>query len=91
MSALDTVAGIAVGGYLVAVAVNGNSRALIEQAKVDKGFLKWAVAVGIAFYALKFKAAQGPVTMVIFAAFFALFIQNGTKIAEQASAFWESL
>ena len=41
MSALDTIAGVAVGAYLVAVAVNGNSAALIDQAKKDKAFLKW--------------------------------------------------
>lgn len=91
MSALDTVAGIAVGVYLVAVAVNGNSTALIEQAQKDKAFLKWAVAVAIAFYALKVPGMAEPAALIIFAAFFALFLQNGSKITGQAQAFWESL
>lgn len=91
MSALDTAAGVGVGVFLIAVAVNGNSSALIEQAKKDRGFIKWAVAVGIAFYAYRIPGASKPVTMIIGAAFFALFLKNGTKIAEQADAFWQSL
>lgn len=91
MSALDTIAGIVIGGFLVAVAVNGNSQALIDQAKKDKAFLKWGVAVGIAFYLYKLPGMAEPVTMIIFAAFLALFLQNGTKIAEQANIFWASM
>lgn len=91
MSALDTLAGIAVGGFLVTVAINGNSNALIEQAKKDRAFLKWAVAVGIAFYAYKIPGMAEPVTLIIAAAFFALFLKNGTKISEQANVFWSSL
>lgn len=91
MSALDTIAGVAVGGFLIAVAVNGNSAALIEQAKKDKGFLKWAVAVGIAYYLYKIPGMAEPVTLIIFIAFLALFLQNGTKISEGAKQFWESL
>jgi hypothetical protein len=91
MSALDTIAGITVGGFLIAVAVNGNSQKLIDQAKADKAFIKWAVAVGIALYMYKIPGMAQPVTMVIAAAFIALFLKNGTKIANQANAFWDSL
>lgn len=91
MSALDTIAGVAVGGYLISVAINGNSQKLINQAKADKAFLKWAVAVGIALYLYKLPGMSEPVTMIIAAAFIALFLKNGTKIATQASDFWNSL
>ena len=91
MSALDTIAGVAVGAYLVAVAVNGNSAALIDQAKKDKAFLKWGVAVGIAAYAYSIPEAKGPVTLIIFAAFLGLFLNNGAKIVNSASQFWDAL
>ena len=91
MSALDTVAGVSVGVYLIAVAANGNSMALIEQAKENKEFLKWAIAVGIAFYLYKIPGMAEPVTLIIFTAFLALFLLNGNKIANGAKSFWESL
>lgn len=91
MSTLDTIAGVAIGGYLISVAINGNSQKLIDQAKADKGFLKWAVAVGIAVYMYRVPGMAGPVTMIIAAAFIALFLKNGAKIADQANAFWSSL
>jgi hypothetical protein len=91
MSALDTIAGVAVGGFLIAVAVNGNSHSLVEQASKDRGFLKWAVAVGILAYAYKLPEMSGPVTLIIAIAFLALFLQNGSKIVGEASRFWGSL
>lgn len=91
MSALDTIAGIALGGFLVSVAINGNSAALIEQAKKDKDFLKWAIAVGVLTYAYKIPSMAEPVTLVIFIAFLALFLRNGEKIAVEMSSFWNSL
>lgn len=91
MSALDTIAGIAVGGFLISVAVNGNSAAMIAQAKKDKAFLRWAIAVGVLSYAYKFPGMAEPVTLVIFIAFLALFIKNGDKIATGMSDFWQTL
>lgn len=91
MSALDTVAGCAVGGYLVIVAVKGNSKALIAQAKKDRGFLKWAIAVGILAYAYKMPGMSEPITLIIAIAFLALFLENGAKITSQAAQFWNSL
>jgi hypothetical protein len=91
MSALDTIAGVSVGAFLIAVAVNGNSKKLIEQARADKAFLKWAIAVAIALYMYKIPGLKGPTTFIIMAAFLALFLKNGTKIAEQGGAFWASL
>ena len=91
MSALDTVASLAVGGYLIAVAVNGNGDKLIDRAKQNKGFVKWALAVGLALYLYKIPGMSEPVTLIIFMAFLGLFLKNGTKIAQQAEAFWSSL
>lgn len=91
MSALDTIAGVAVGGYLIAVAVNGNSQALISQANKDRGFLKWAIAVGILTYAYKMPGMSEPVTLIIGIAFLALFLQNGNKITTEATRFWNTL
>lgn len=91
MSALDTLAAVAVGGFLIVVAVNGNTEDMIKLAKQDRGFIKWAAAVGIALYAYKIPEARGIVTLIVSAAFLGLFLQNGTKISEQASAFWNSL
>lgn len=91
MSALDTIAGCAIGTYCIAVAINGNSQALIEQAKKSRGFLKWAVAVGILAYAYNMPDMAEPVSIIIGIAFLALFLQNGTKIAAQADQFWAML
>lgn len=91
MASLDTIAGLAVGGFLVSVALHGNSDALIAQAKKDRAFIKWAIAVGIAAYAYKLPGAAAPVTLIITAAFLAMFLKNGTQIAEQADLFWKSL
>lgn len=91
MSALDTIAGVAVGGYLIAVAVNGNGEAFISQAKKDRAFLKWAVAVAILVYAYKAPGMAEPITLIIGIAFLALFLKNGEKISTEAVKFWNSL
>lgn len=91
MSALDSIAGVAIGGYLVSVAMNGNSQALLAQMKKDKAFLKWAIAVGVLAYAYNMPNMGEPVAIIIFIAFLALFLQNGTKISTQASKFWSLL
>ena len=91
MSALDTIAGISFGGYLIAVAVNGNTAQLIETAKRDKGFLKWAIAVAILIYIYRLPGMAKPFTSIIFITFLGLFLQNGTKITEQGEKFWHLL
>lgn len=91
MSALDTIAGVALGGYFIAVAVNGNSAALIDQAKKSSAFLKWGIAVGIMVYLYDIPEMRGPMALIIVIAFLGLFIQHGTKISESASSFWDSL
>jgi hypothetical protein len=91
MSTLDTIAGIALGSYLVAVSINGNSEAMIEQAKKNTAFLKWGVAVGIAAYLYGIPSMRGPMTLIIAVAFLGLFLQHGTQITQAASDFWGSL
>jgi len=91
MSALDTIAAIGVGTYLISVAFQGNGEKLIDTLQEDKAFVKWALAVGIALYAYKIPEARGIVTLIITAAFIGLFLQQGTKISENASAIWNSL
>lgn len=91
MSALDTIAGIALGGFLVTVAVKGNTPQFIALAKRDKSFLKWAVSVAFLAYLYNIPGMAEPVTLIIFIAFLALFLENGTKITQAASNFWTSL
>lgn len=91
MSALDSIAGVTIGGYLVAVAINGNSQDLLAQMKKDKAFLKWAIAVGVLGYAYSLPDMAEPIAIIIFMAFLALFLENGTKISAQADKFWSLL
>lgn len=90
MNAIDTLAGVAVGAFLLAVAVNGNSPELIELAKRDKAFLKWAIALGILMYLYSIPEIKGPVSLLIFAAFIGLGLTAGSNIAEQGKKFWSS-
>jgi hypothetical protein len=88
---LDVVSGIALGVFLLTVVVKGNSPKLVELALRDKGFVKWAIAIGILFYLRDIPEMKGPVTLLIAAAFIGLFLLTGSQIAAQASTFWESL
>lgn len=88
---LDVVSGIAVGVFLLAVVVKGNSSQLVELAEQDKSFLPWAIAVGILFYLKGIKVLQGPLTEIIAAAFIGLFLLSGANIATQAKTFWQSI
>jgi hypothetical protein len=88
---LDVVSGIALGVFLLTVVVKGNSPKLVELALRDKGFLKWAIAVGILFYLKGVKQLDGPVTLLIAAAFIGLFLIAGDNIIPQAKSFWNSI
>lgn len=88
---LDVLSGIAVGVFLLMVAVKGNSQQLVALAKRDKAFLKWAVAVGILFYLRGVKVLNGPMTELIAAAFIGLFLITGSKIIPQVQSFWKSI
>lgn len=91
MSALDTMSGIAVGGFLLMVAVKGNSSALVAQAEADKSFLKWGAAVAILYYLRGIPDITGIMDMLIVAAFIGLAIEAGPNIKQNAQSFWQSL
>lgn len=88
---LDIISGLAVGAFLLAVVVKGNSDALVKQAIADKAFLKWAIAIGILFYLRDVPDLKGPVSLLITAAFIGLFLIAGDKIIPQAKTFWQSI
>ena len=90
MSFLDTIAGLAVGAFLLAVAVQGNSKKFVETIKRDKAFLQWAVAIGILFYLYTIPELKGPIGMLIIAAFIGLGLVAGPKIFSEGGRFWQS-
>ncbi len=90
-STLDVMAGLGVGAFLLIVAVKGNSSQLVTLAEQDKGFLKWAIAVGILYYLRGIPELHESITLLIAAAFVGLFLLSGPQIAQQAESFWNSL
>lgn len=88
---LDLIAGGAVGVFLLVVVVRGNSSQLVTLAERDKGFLKWAIALGILFWLRGIKLLSGPLTELIAAALIGLFLIAGDKIIPQVKSFWQSI
>lgn len=90
---LDLIAGIAIGAFLLAVAAQGNSQKLVDLAKRDKDFVKWAIAVGILYYLYDVPALRPVFGYLIALAFvgLALIAMNNEKFSEQVSSFWNSL
>lgn len=91
MSALDLIAGLIVGGYLVGVVVRGNTGELIELAKRDKAFLKWAIAIAALFYLRQFAGTQGIIDGLISAAIVGFLLANITAIKKNASEIWTTI
>lgn len=91
MNSLDTLAGISFGGFLLMVAVKGNTPAMFELAKRDKSFLQWAIAVGILMYLYKVPELKGIVSMLILLAFVGLGLIAGDNIIKSGRSFWNSL
>lgn len=91
MSSLDLIAAVALGFFLVSIATKGNSSQLIELAKRDKGYLQWAIALGILVYLYKQPELSGVMGMLIFAAFIGLGLTAGPNIIQNGKAFWASL
>lgn len=50
MASLDSLAGVLVAVYLIAVVVNGNQDQLLEKLKSQGGFIKWGIAVMLLKY-----------------------------------------
>lgn len=90
-STLDVLSGAALGAYLIAVAVHGNSSTLLAYATQDKAFLKWALAVAILYWLYGMPELKGPVSLLIAAAFIGLAFTSGANIGAQAKTFWASL
>jgi hypothetical protein len=88
---LDTLAGITIGVFLVAVASRGKTTDMIALAKRDRAFLQWAVAVGILLYLKGFPALADPVKWLIVLAFLGLFLTKSDEIRKNAGEFWKSL
>ena len=91
MNGLDSFAGIALGAFLLTVAVNGKTDTMLELAKRDKAFLQWAIALGILFYLYEIPELKGAMSMLILMAFIGLGITAGTQITENAKTFWNSI
>lgn len=91
MSALDTLAGVALGGYLLTVAIRGNAKQMIDLAQRDKAFLQWAIALGILVYLYRMPELKGPISLLIAAAFIGLGLMAGDNIVKQGKEFWNSL
>jgi RsiW-degrading membrane proteinase PrsW (M82 family) len=88
---LDVLSGVAIGVFLLAVVVKGNSKKLVALAEEDKSFLPWAIAVGILFYLRGVPELKGPVTELIGAAFIGLFLLGSSTIIPQVKSFWQSI
>lgn len=91
MNTYDTLAGVALGVYLVLVAYNGNTKNMIDLAKRDRAFLQWAIALAILWYLYGIPELRGVVSMLILTSFVGLGLIAGGNIAQQAKIFWSSL
>lgn len=91
MNGLDTTAGIILGAYLIAVAVNGNSGLLLTYAQRDKAFLAWAVAVGVIYYLHTIPELKGPVSILIAMAFVGFGINAGVKFQDNIKNIWATI
>lgn len=91
MKALDTLAGVSFGIYILVIAVRGNTKDAIELAKRDKGFLQWAIALAILMYLYDVPELQGVVSMLILCAFIGLGLIAGDNIIKSTKEFWSQL
>lgn len=91
MNSIDLIAGGAVGGYLLTVAIKGNTSRFFELAKRDKAFLKWGIAVAILGYLYTLPNLHQAVGFIIAMAFLGLFLTKGTEIVQGIDNFWKFL
>lgn len=91
MNSIDTLAGIVLGVFFLAVAVQGNSSKMIDLAKRDKSFLQWAIALGVLLYLHSIPELKGVMSMLIFISLVGLAITSLGPISQNAQAFWASL
>jgi hypothetical protein len=88
---LDTIAGIAMGLFLLTVASRGKTGNMVDLAKRDRAFLQWAVAVGILVYLHGVPELAGPVRWLIVLSFIGLALTKSDEIKKNAGSFWQSL
>lgn len=91
MSALDTIASIAAGGYVLTVAINGNASNMVDLAKRDKAFLKWLIALAVLWYIYKTKMFGKEMALILMMVFVGLFISAGANITDGFKNFWKYL
>lgn len=91
MSALDTIATLGAGAYILTVAVNGNAGKMVDLAKRDKAFLKWLIALAILWYMYNTEILGKEMTLILTMVFVGLFITSGAKITEGFAEFWKFL
>lgn len=91
MNSLDLIAGLIIGGFMVGAVSRGKTADLIELAKRDAGFLKWAIALAALFYIRELPDVSGIANGLIAAALIGFLLANITTIADNASQVWDSL
>ena len=91
MNSIDLIAGGAVGGYLLTVAMRGNTAKFFALAKRDKAFIKWGIAVAVLGYLYTLPNMHQAIGLIIAMAFLGLFLTNGSKIADGVDNFWKFL
>lgn len=88
MNSVDSLAGILVGAYLIAVVVNGNSKKLIEISRKDAAFWKWAIAFSVLVYLYNIPEISGPMAYIIALAFLGLFLSNIDPLQKGFADLW---
>lgn len=91
MSALDLIAGLFIGGYMVGAVARGKTPDLIALAKRDADFLKWAIALAVLFYLRSLPDVSGIATALTTAAILGMLISNIPQIQSNATALWAKL
>ena len=85
MNALDLLAGLVVGGFLVGVVAKGKTPDLIALAKRDSDFLKWGAALAVLFYLRSLPSMNGIADSLIAGALLSLLIAYATPIRNNAA------
>ena len=91
MNALDLIAGLIIGGFMVGAVARGKTADLIALAKRDAGFLKWAIALAALFYIRQLPDINGIATGLTAAALIAFLLLNINSISKNAAQIWNSL
>lgn len=91
MSALDLIAGLIIGGYMVGAVARGKTPDLIALAKRDADFLKWAIALALLFYVRSIPDVSGIATALTAAAILGFLLSNIGPIQSNAIALWGKL